>query len=58
MVHDGGSSVVAIAFCPSCGSKLPQVDEADELLTEDEGYEWARIGMGSDRPLDDRIGCF
>lgn len=36
MVHDGGSSVVAIAFCPWCGSKLPQIDEADELLAEEE----------------------
>jgi len=25
IVHDGGSSVVGIRFCPWCGSKLPQV---------------------------------
>jgi hypothetical protein len=24
IVHDGGTSVVAIAFCPWCGTKLPQ----------------------------------
>ena len=24
LVHDGGSSVIAIAFCPWCGSKLPE----------------------------------
>jgi hypothetical protein len=24
IVHDGGTSVVAIAFCPWCGTRLPQ----------------------------------
>lgn len=24
IVHDGGSSVVSIAFCPWCGSRLPE----------------------------------
>ena len=24
LVHDGGSSVIGIAFCPWCGSKLPE----------------------------------
>ena len=24
VVHDGGSSVVRIAFCPWCGTKLPE----------------------------------
>ena len=23
IVHDGGSSMIAISFCPWCGSKLP-----------------------------------
>jgi hypothetical protein len=36
MVHDGGSSVVEIAFCPWCGSKLPASDEASRSLLEDE----------------------
>jgi hypothetical protein len=25
IVHDGGSSVIEIAFCPWCGSKLPSI---------------------------------
>ena len=33
MVHDGGSSVVEIAFCPWCGSKLPPIAR---LILEDE----------------------
>ena len=24
MIHDGGSSVIAIRFCPWCGLKLPE----------------------------------
>ncbi|WP_409566607.1 DUF6980 family protein [Methylobacterium sp. E-005] len=36
MVHDGGSSVVEIAFCPLCGSKLPEIGEPDHFLSEDE----------------------
>ena len=23
IIHDGGSSVISIAFCPWCGTKLP-----------------------------------
>jgi hypothetical protein len=23
MIHDGGSSMIAISFCPWCGTKLP-----------------------------------
>jgi hypothetical protein len=23
IIHDGGSSVISIAFCPWCGAKLP-----------------------------------
>ncbi len=26
IVHDGGSSVIEIAFCPWCGSRLPKID--------------------------------
>lgn len=26
MVHDGGSSMIAIAYCPWCGTKLPSGD--------------------------------
>jgi hypothetical protein len=26
IVHDGGSSAIAISFCPWCGSKLPQAE--------------------------------
>lgn len=31
-VHDGGSSVIAIAFCPWCGTQLParEEDQADD----------------------------
>ena len=29
IVHDGGSSVVGIAFCPWCGAKLPVVADLD-----------------------------
>jgi hypothetical protein len=25
IVHDGGSSVIKIRFCPWCGSKLPEI---------------------------------
>jgi len=25
IVHDGGSSVVEISFCPWCGAKLPPI---------------------------------
>lgn len=26
IVHDGGGSVIEIAFCPWCGTKLPSID--------------------------------
>jgi len=29
IVHDGGSSVIEIAFCPWCGAKLPAINELD-----------------------------
>ncbi|PSJ40586.1 DUF6980 family protein [Allosphingosinicella deserti] len=29
MIHDGGSSVTTIAFCPWCGTKLPTADISD-----------------------------
>jgi hypothetical protein len=32
LIHDGGSSVISIAFCPWCGRALPSgVDLAQEL---------------------------
>ena len=36
IVHDGGSSVIRIDFCPWCGSKLPEISaiESDELDAE------------------------
>lgn len=30
-VHDGGTSVVEIAFCPWCGSKLPPIQDPEPL---------------------------
>jgi hypothetical protein len=30
IVHDGGSSVIGIRFCPWCGSKLSEVGVAEE----------------------------
>jgi hypothetical protein len=33
IVHDGGSSVVEVQFCPWCGKKLPRIqpfDSADD----------------------------
>jgi hypothetical protein len=32
IVHDGGSSVIEIAFCPWCGSQLPQMRDPDEAV--------------------------
>lgn len=29
MVHDGGSSVIEIGFCPWCGTQLPSIGELD-----------------------------
>jgi len=29
-VHDGGSSVIAISFCPWCGQRLPATDDLPE----------------------------
>jgi hypothetical protein len=34
MIHDGGSSVLLITFCPWCGSRLP-VSIRDEVLEND-----------------------
>jgi hypothetical protein len=31
IVHDGGSSVVEIGFCPWCGSKLPEMADLSEF---------------------------
>lgn len=30
IVHDGGSSVIEIAFCPWCGTRLPGIDIGDD----------------------------
>jgi hypothetical protein len=27
IVHDGGSSVIEIRFCPWCGAKLPEIGD-------------------------------
>ena len=32
IVHDGGSSVVRIEFCPWCGAKLPESQRGSEQL--------------------------
>jgi hypothetical protein len=29
IVHDGSSSVIQIAFCPWCGTKLPPIEKID-----------------------------
>src|SRR5580704_4308939 len=31
IVHNGGSSVIEIKFCPWCGSSLPKIDEISEV---------------------------
>ena len=31
IVHDGGSSVIEISFCPWCGSKLPKIGDLSEF---------------------------
>ena len=31
IVHDGGSSIVRIAYCPWCGSKLPTEEDANRF---------------------------
>ncbi|MCA1197527.1 hypothetical protein K9B35_06085 [Sphingomonas sp. R647] len=30
MIHDGGSSMITIAYCPWCGIKLPEQSAADD----------------------------
>jgi hypothetical protein len=30
IVHDGGSSVIEISFCPWCGSRLPGIGDLSE----------------------------
>jgi hypothetical protein len=30
LVHDGGSSVIEIAYCPWCGTKLPQIGDISD----------------------------
>ena len=36
IVHDGGRSVIAISFCPWCGTRLPTVGEIDLSTLEPE----------------------
>lgn len=31
IVHDGGSSVIEIGFCPWCGTALPSIGFIDDL---------------------------
>jgi hypothetical protein len=31
LVHDGGSSVIEISFCPWCGTKLPKMGTRKRL---------------------------
>jgi hypothetical protein len=47
IVHDGGTSSVAISFCPWCGSKLPQ-SLRERWFTELEA-------LGFDDPLTQNI---
>jgi hypothetical protein len=37
IVHDGGSSVIDISFCPWCGSKLPKIGEIDLTARSPQG---------------------
>jgi len=30
IIHDGGSSVIEISYCPWCGSKLPPIGDMEE----------------------------
>ncbi|WP_373290132.1 DUF6980 family protein [Novosphingobium indicum] len=30
MIHDGGSSMIAIDYCPWCGCKLPEPEDNNE----------------------------
>ena len=33
IIHDGGSFVIEIGFCPWCGSKLPDIGDLSETST-------------------------
>lgn len=50
MVHDGGRSVIEIAFCPWCGEKLPGIGEPPPAIEEDaddpDGIEMAGRDSG------------
>ncbi len=47
IVHDGGSSVRAIAFCPWCGAALPE-------SKRDRWFE-ALLALGIENPLSDPV---
>jgi hypothetical protein len=34
-VHDGGSAVIEIKYCPWCGSKLPESGQVDSTACSD-----------------------
>ncbi len=36
IVHDGGTSVVEISFCPWCGAKLPRIGDSDRSRADDD----------------------
>jgi Domain of unknown function (DUF6980) len=31
IVHDGGSSIIEIEFCPWCGSRLPKIGDITQI---------------------------
>ena len=40
IVHDGGSSVIEIAYCPWCGTRLPPIEDLDlDLLGAEPGED-------------------
>jgi hypothetical protein len=39
MIHDGGSSVISIQFCPWCGAKLRDLSDARFQLLEQLGCD-------------------
>ncbi|MDJ1007232.1 MAG: hypothetical protein QNJ13_05345 [Paracoccaceae bacterium] len=45
IVHDGGSSVINIGFCPFCGTKLRDLSDLlfSELDRIDPDWEWETV---------------